>query len=93
MIGFVKLSIPILHELRDLGFNILRSASEVGHPDPSWVPDRVNLDIYIDPYNSKIYHNRMPFIKKHVLFIDDAIINNDHENLKGHVFYVYKDIE
>lgn len=90
MIGFVKLSIPILYELRDLGFNILRSASEVGHPDPSWVPDRVNLDIYFDPYNSKIYRNRMPLIKRQILFIDDAITSNNYENLKGHVFYIYK---
>ncbi len=90
MIGFVKLSIPILYELRDLGFNILQSVSEIGNPDPSWVPDHVNLDIYIDPYDSKIYHNRTPLIKRQILFIDDAINSNNYENLKGHVFYIYQ---
>lgn len=73
-----------------MGFNILRSVSEFGNPDPSWVPDRVSIDLYLDPYTGEQYKDRKPLIKRQILIIDDALINHDH--LKGHVFYVYKEV-
>lgn len=93
MVGFIKLSIPILFELRGLGFNILRSASDIGDSDPSWVPDCINLDMYLDPYTSTTYQSRLPSKKKQMMFIDEVLLHNKEQKLRGHVFYVYKDTD
>lgn len=77
MIGFIKLSIPVLQELRGLGFNILRSTAYLDDPDPSWIPDSVDVD--------KI---TVSMQEKHLLFIDDALANMDDDDLIGQVFYI-----
>ena len=76
MIGFVKLHISILQELKAMGFNILRSSSRTDDPNPNWIPGRVSQEA---SYSTQ----------QKVLLIDQVLRNGSDKDLKGQVFYVY----
>ncbi|MFD2968604.1 hypothetical protein [Sphingobacterium bambusae] len=44
MMEFVKLNYKVLRELKGKGYNALRSCSEMNSIDPSWVPDKIDVD-------------------------------------------------
>lgn len=76
MIGFVKLRISILRELKAMGFNILRSSSRIDDSNPNWIPGRVSQEA---SYSTQ----------QKVLLIDQVLRNGSDKDLKGQVFYVY----
>ncbi|WP_164112276.1 MULTISPECIES: hypothetical protein [Sphingobacterium] len=76
MIGFVKLRISILQELKAMGFNILRSSSQTDDLNPNWIPGRVSQEVLYSG-SSK------------VLLIDQVLRSHSDRDLTGQVFYVY----
>ena len=76
MIGFVKLRISILQELKAMGFNILRSSSQTDDPNPNWIPGRVSQEV--------LYSG-----SPKVLLIDQVLRSHSDRDLTGQVFYVY----
>ena len=78
MMEFVKLNFKILKELKVRGFNALRSRSDVDSADPSWVPDRIDINFASYSYVKTELNN--------FLVIENALQNADEAELTGMVF-------
>lgn len=89
MLGFVKLRISILRELRALGFNILRSPSSADDNDPSWIPGRVNLDVYLRNNGDHANIGFLDSEQQKVLLIEEALLKFKDENLTGGRCFTY----
>ncbi|ERJ57360.1 hypothetical protein [Sphingobacterium paucimobilis] len=93
MLGFVKLRISILRELRALGFNILRSSASPDDNDPNWIPGRVNLDVCVGSTGDHANVGVLDSEQQKVLFIEEALLKFKDEDLTGKVFYIYNECE
>ncbi|MBL1409047.1 hypothetical protein [Sphingobacterium faecale] len=86
MIGFVKLSFNTLMDLKHRGYNILRSTSYVSNPNPTWIPDYVDVTRFFEMDSEEISKISGPLVGKHFLLIDDALANNTNDEFIGEVF-------
>lgn len=84
---FVKLTHAILRQLKDQGFNILISTSTLDNEDPSWVPDSVDIELFLSGDTSEVIRRSIPLQEIHLLLLDDALENIREEDLIGHVFF------
>lgn len=83
---FVKLSHAVLLELKEKGYNILRSPSLLTNKDPTYFPDTVDLEKFFDLDSDEIARISVPMQELHLLVIDDALKNIDDEQLTGMVW-------
>ncbi|HLS94000.1 hypothetical protein BC792_10384 [Sphingobacterium allocomposti] len=78
MMQFVKLNHKVLIDLKVKGYNALRSRIDTNSNDPSWIPDRI--DIQFSSY-SYIKLGRNQF-----LLIENVLENVEENELTGMVF-------
>lgn len=83
---FVKLTIKVLIELKNVGYTVLTSISSLSEENPVWYPETMDVEELMDIYNNKIRLLSIPLEEKHFLIIDDAIANIEDRDLIGHVF-------
>ncbi|MBE8712515.1 hypothetical protein [Sphingobacterium hungaricum] len=70
---FVKLDLKVLVELHQRGYNVLRSNSSLAEENPTWIPDTIDLDKFLDLDSEQVAKLSVPFDEKHFLIIDQAL--------------------
>lgn len=83
---FEKLTHAVLINLKKEGYNILRSTSLLTDEDPTWYPDKVDLDLFFDLGSDEIARISTPMEEINLLVIDDALQNIRDEDLIGMVW-------
>ena len=82
---FVKLRHPILMKLKMRGYNVLCSTSPLSSENPTWIPDKIDLQMFLDLDSSALAELSVPLYEIHFLVIDDALNNIRNEDLFGDV--------
>lgn len=80
---FVRLTHPVLMKLKMRGYNILRSTSPLSSENPTWIPDKVDMDKFFDLDSEKLLKYTVPMNEITLLVIDDALQNIRNEDLFG----------
>lgn len=80
---FVRLTHPVLMKLKMRGYNILRSTSPLSSENPTWIPDKVDMDKFLDLYSKELLKYTVPMNEINLLVIDDALNNIRNEDLYG----------
>lgn len=83
-IHFEKLTHSRLVELRGKGFNVLRSVSRLTSDNPTWIPDRVEIEGFLD-FDKKSLIHLIPRREIHFILIDYALEEISNEELIGEV--------
>ncbi|MCA5006110.1 hypothetical protein [Sphingobacterium bovistauri] len=83
--GFVKLNHPILMKLKMQGYTILRSNNPLSDENPTWIPEKVDMEKFFDLDSKWIAHASIPMHELHLLVIDDALYNIRNVDLFGEV--------
>lgn len=79
----VRLTHPVLMKLKMRGYNILRSTSPLSSENPTWIPDKVDMDKFFDLDSEKLLKYTVPMNEITLLVIDDALQNIRNEDLFG----------
>lgn len=75
---FVKVNQKVLLSLKKQGFNILRSNSPMTEENPTWIPDKFDLDSY------EVAKRNIPLQETWLLIIEEGLKERD-EDLFGDV--------
>ncbi|MFD1770845.1 hypothetical protein [Sphingobacterium suaedae] len=85
---FVELTHSVLRRLKKSGYTVLRSVTSVSSDDPTWVPERMDVDKLMELDSEEMRRMSVPMEEKHFLVIDDALNNIEEDNLIGQVLIV-----
>ena len=83
--NFVKLNHPILMKLKMQGYTILRSNNPLTYDNPTWIPEKVDMDKFFDLDSNWIANACIPMEEQHLLVIEDALYNIQNGDLLGEV--------
>lgn len=76
---FVRLTLNILIKLRLQGYNILRSNSLMTEENPTWIPDKVDLEKFFDLDSDELGKYIVPMAELHLLPIDEGLTLTDDQ--------------
>lgn len=82
---FVKLNHPILIKLKMQGYTILRSNNSLIDENPTWIPEKVNMEEFFNLDSNWVAEASIPLQENHLLVIDDALNNIRNTDLFGEV--------
>jgi hypothetical protein len=82
---FVKLNHPILIKLKMQGYTILRSNNSLIDENPTWIPEKVNMEEFFNLDSNWVAKASIPLQENHLLVIDDALNNIRNTDLFGDV--------
>lgn len=82
---FVKLNHAILMKLKMQGYTILRSNDPLMDENPTWIPEKVDMEKFFDLDSKWIAHASIPMHELHLLVIEDALYNIRNADLFGEV--------
>jgi hypothetical protein len=83
--GFVKLNHAILMKLKMQGYTILRSNNPLSDENPTWIPEKVNMEKFFNLDSNWVAKASIPLKENHLLVIDDALYNVRNADLFGEV--------
>jgi hypothetical protein len=83
--GFVKLNHVILMKLKMQGYTILRSNNPLSDENPTWIPEKVNMEKFFNLDSNWVAKASIPLKENHLLVIDDALYNVRNADLFGEV--------
>lgn len=81
---FVRLTSQVLMKLKMQGYNILRSNSPMTDENPTWIPERVDMDKFFDLDSDQLGKYTVPMNEKWLLVIDEGL-KERNEDLFGDV--------
>jgi len=81
---FVRLTSQVLMKLKMQGYNILRSNSPMTDENPTWIPERVDLEKFFDLDSDQLGKYTVPMDEKWLLVIDEGL-KERNEDLFGDV--------
>ena len=72
-------------KLKMQGYTILRSNTPLADDNPTWIPEKVDMEKFFDLDSKWIAHSSIPMHELHLLVIDDALYNINNADLFGEV--------
>ena len=81
---FVRLTSQVLMKLKMQGYNILRSNSPLTDENPTWIPERVDMEKFFDLDSDQLGKYTVPMDEKWLLVIDEGL-KEHNEDLFGDV--------
>lgn len=82
--NFVRLTVEVLEKLKLQGYNILRSNSPMTEEDPTWIPEKVDLEAFFDLDSEEVAKRSIPLQETWLLVIDEGLML-DNKDLFGSV--------
>ena len=76
---FVPLTTIVLQQLKSQGYNILRSTSNLTDENPTWIPERVDLEKFFDLDSEELGKYTVPMEEKGLLVIEEGLKESDDD--------------